>query len=355
MSESKNHQIMHAQIDWSDQSEPFSTLFSDLYFNTDQGINESRYVFLEGNQLLERWINCDSDSFTIAESGFGTGLNFLVTCLLFEQFLKEFTDKPLKKLFFVSFEKYPLSKQDLQSSFNKWPILDCYIDILLKQYPLALIGCHRMQFSHISLDLWLGDIQESLSEMYIYENGLFDCWYLDGFSPNKNPEMWSQSLFDLMAKSCKKDATLATFTAAGFVKRGLQQAGFSISKRKGYGKKREMLVGHLAKLKPSTEYAHHYRACKTTNNKEVAIIGGGISSACLSLALVKRGFNVTLYCKDKHLATGASGNQQGALYPLLNAQHDALSQLFANSFLFARNYVESINQNHPFDFDLSGL
>lgn len=355
MSESKNHQIMHAQIDWSDQSEPFSTLFSDLYFNTDQGINESRYVFLEGNQLLERWINCDSDSFTIAESGFGTGLNFLVTCLLFEQFLKEFTDKPLKKLFFVSFEKYPLSKQDLQSSLNKWPILDSYIDVLLKQYPLALIGCHRMQFSHINLDLWLGDIQESLSEMYIYENGLFDCWYLDGFSPNKNPEMWSQSLFDLMAKSCKKDATLATFTAAGFVKRGLQQAGFSISKRKGYGKKREMLVGHLAKLKPSTEYAHHYRACKTTNNKEVAIIGGGISSACLSLALVKRGFNVTLYCKDKHLATGASGNQQGALYPLLNAQHDALSQLFANSFLFARNYVESINQNHPFDFDLSGL
>ncbi|WP_022940752.1 bifunctional tRNA (5-methylaminomethyl-2-thiouridine)(34)-methyltransferase MnmD/FAD-dependent 5-carboxymethylaminomethyl-2-thiouridine(34) oxidoreductase MnmC [Psychromonas hadalis] len=355
MSESKNNLINHAQINWSDQSEPFSPLFDDHYFNTDQGIEESDYVFIQGNQLIERWLNWENESFNIAETGFGTGLNFLLTCLTFEQFLQENPSKPLKKLFFSSFEKHPLNKNDLHKALNRWPVLDSYINPLLAQYPLALTGCHRLHFSNICLDLWFGDVHETLPTLYLYHQGLFDCWYLDGFAPSKNLDMWNETLFKLIAQSAKKGATLATFTAAGFVRRGLQAIGFNMQKRKGYRKKREMLVGFLEQKTVMPNYAQHYRPAKTTNSKEVAIIGGGISSACLSLALVNRGFKVTLYCKDKQLGGGASGNQQGALYPLLNKQHNALSQLFANSFLYARNYVESINQTHPFDFDLSGL
>jgi tRNA 5-methylaminomethyl-2-thiouridine biosynthesis bifunctional protein len=346
---------MHAQIDWSDQSEPFSPLFDDLYFNTDQGIEESRYVFLEGNQLIDRWSIWQSDTFCIAETGFGTGLNFLLTCLLFDKFLKDNPSSKLKRLFFSSFEKYPLNKDDLQVALQKWPILSSYVHPLLKQYPLPLVGCHRLHFPHITLDLWFGDVQTTLPTLYIHQQGLFDCWYLDGFAPSKNPDMWNENLFHLIAKSCKKDATLATFTAAGFVKRGLQSAGFTITKRKGYGKKREMLIGHIAQHIAKENYAQHHRSCKSNQSKEVAIIGGGISSACLTLALLERGYEVTVYCKDSELGSGASGNQQGALYPLLNKQHDQLSQFFANSFLYARHYVKFINESDPFDFDFSGL
>ncbi|PKF63820.1 bifunctional tRNA (5-methylaminomethyl-2-thiouridine)(34)-methyltransferase MnmD/FAD-dependent 5-carboxymethylaminomethyl-2-thiouridine(34) oxidoreductase MnmC [Psychromonas sp. psych-6C06] len=355
MSESKYNQIMHAQIHWSDQSEPFSPLFDDLYFNTDQGIEESRYVFLQGNHLTQRWLDWHNESFCIAETGFGTGLNFLLTSLYFDQFLKDNPDSSLKHLFFTSFEKYPLTFSDLQKALTRWPTLAPYIAPLLAQYPLSLVGCHRIHLPNITLDLWFGDVHKNLPNVYIYEQGLFDCWYLDGFAPSKNPDMWNEQLFNLMANSSKLNATLATFTAAGFVKRGLQSAGFEMTKRKGYGKKREMLIGTLTKPKRNQHYAHHFRDSKITEDKEVAIIGGGISSACLSLALIARGYKVTLYCKDKQLAIGASGNQQGALYPLLNEQHDPLSQLFANSFLYARNYVEALNKTHPFDYDFSGL
>ncbi|MEH6453707.1 MAG: FAD-dependent 5-carboxymethylaminomethyl-2-thiouridine(34) oxidoreductase MnmC, partial [Psychromonas sp.] len=203
-----------------------------------------------------------------------------------------------------------------------------------------------------------GDVISTLPELYINDAGLFDCWYLDGFAPSKNPEMWSESLFEGIAKSCKQNASIATFTAAGFVRRSLAAVGFDMQKRKGYGKKREMLVGKFSKTDDAIKYGQHYRQpmqTSETDNKDIAIVGGGIASACLTLSLLKRGYRVSLYCNDSEFAIGASGNRQGALYPLLNEQHDSLSQFFANSFLYARNYVETINQVSPFDYDFSGL
>jgi tRNA 5-methylaminomethyl-2-thiouridine biosynthesis bifunctional protein len=223
LSESKNKLISHAQIHWSDQSEPISSLFNDIYYNTDQGIDESFYVFFQGNQLTDRWLTCQSEYFVIAETGFGTGLNFLVCCAQFNKFLNQYPDKPLKRLIFTSFEKYPLCKDDLRNALQRWPSLQEYTGPLLAQYPLALTGCHRIlleQFN-ITLDLWFGDVQQTLPALYHHASGLFDCWYLDGFAPSKNPEMWSEQLFKQIAQSCKAGATIATFTAAGFVRRGL--------------------------------------------------------------------------------------------------------------------------------------
>ncbi|MCG6200582.1 bifunctional tRNA (5-methylaminomethyl-2-thiouridine)(34)-methyltransferase MnmD/FAD-dependent 5-carboxymethylaminomethyl-2-thiouridine(34) oxidoreductase MnmC [Psychromonas antarctica] len=358
MSEDKNKLITHAKINWSDQSEPFSQLFQDVYFNTEQGLNESLYVFIQGNNLAQRWLDCSEPLFTVAETGFGTGLNFLITCLEFQAFQKSHPAAQLQRLHFSSFEKFPLNKQDLQSALNRWPVLDYFIKPLLDQYPLALTGCHRITLNefNITLDLWLGDVKEMLPALYLYDAGIFDCWYLDGFAPSKNPEMWSEQLFKQIADSCKTDATIATFTAAGFVRRGLINAGFAMQKRKGYGKKREMLIGQFSRadLKVPT-YGANYRAAADSPTRDIAIIGGGISSACLALALIKRGFKVTLYCKDASLAHGASGNEQAALYPLLNGHHSALSQFFTNAFLFARNYVLQLAQSNPFAFDFSGL
>ena len=358
MSESKNKLINHAQINWSDQSEPISTLFDDVYFNTEQGLNESVYVFIQGNNLEQRWLNCETEYFSIAETGFGTGLNFLITCLQFHHFTEQHPSALLARLHFTSFEKYPLTKVDLETALQRWPQLSDFIAPLLAQYPMAITGCHRITLDkfNITLDLWFGDVLETLPSLYLYDSGLFDCWYLDGFAPSKNPEMWSEQLFKQIAESCKKGASIATFTAAGFVRRGLVDAGFTMQKRKGYGKKREMLIGQMrTDICKKQLYAEHFRQTAQTNSKDVAIVGGGIASACLSLALVKRGYKVTLYCKDANLADGASGNRQGALYPLLNAEHDSLGQFFANSFLYARNYVALLNQFTPFDFDFSGL
>lgn len=237
MSEGKNTLIKHAQIHWSDQQEPFSPHFDDVYFNTDQGIDESTYVFLQGNDLISRWEISTQSHFCIAETGFGSGLNFLISCLYFQTFLDKNPKSPLKHLFFSSFEKYPLSKSDLTKALQRWPTLSDFIQPLIKQYPLALSGCHRIHFKNITLDLWLGDVKSQLPTLCIAPSGLFDCWYLDGFSPLKNPDMWDSELFHLIANSCKDKATLATFTAAGFVRRSLQDAGFIMRKRKGYGKR----------------------------------------------------------------------------------------------------------------------
>ncbi|KPU82123.1 FAD-dependent cmnm(5)s(2)U34 oxidoreductase [Psychromonas sp. PRT-SC03] len=355
MSEDKNILIKHAQINWSDQQEPFSTYFDDVYFNTDQGLDESTYVFLQGNDLISRWGSSTQSHFCIAETGFGSGLNFLISCLYFKKFLIKNPQSPLKHLFFSSFEKYPLTKQDLTKALQRWPTLAEFIIPLLKQYPLALIGCHRIHLKNITLDLWLGDVKSQLPSLCIPPLGLFDCWYLDGFSPQKNPEMWNIELFRLIAKSCKDKATLATFSAAGFVRRALQDAGFIMHKRKGYAKKREMLIGEYQREPTPQKELAHWQINAQTKQKDIAIVGGGISSACLTLALVRRGYHVTLYCQDDTLGAGASGNEQGAIYPLLNRSHNALSQLFSNAFLYTRNYVEMIHQNDPIDHNFNGL
>lgn len=357
MSQTTKNPISVANINWSDQKEPFSTDFNDVYFNTDNGLQESIYNFLEGNNLTERWENHKSRIFSIAETGFGTGLNFLLTCDAFQTHLNLNPNSTLKHLFFTSFEKYPLSKQDLIIALEQWPKLASVSANLIAQYPINLTGCHRIHLDelNITLDLWFGDAADSLSNLHVYESGLFDAWYLDGFSPNKNPDMWQQGLFDLIVHTSKEGATLATFAAASFVRKGLQSAGVIIKKRKGFGKKREMLTGIIPFKKNAAGHKQFIRHCATIKSHNIAIIGGGLSGACLALALVKRDFHVTIYCKDKQLAQGASGNRQGALYPLINETHNELSQFFANAFLYARNVIQSSEMKDTIDYDFSGL
>ncbi|MEX0575287.1 FAD-dependent 5-carboxymethylaminomethyl-2-thiouridine(34) oxidoreductase MnmC, partial [Enterobacter cloacae subsp. cloacae] len=204
----------------------------------------------------------------------------------------------------------------------------------------------------VTLDLWLGDINELTDKLDDSMNQKVDAWFLDGFAPAKNPEMWSQHLFSAMARLARPGATLATFTSAGFVRRGLQEAGFTMRKTKGFGRKRDMLVGTMEQTLAIPARAPWF-ARRASASREVAIIGGGIASALLSLALLHRGWQVTLYCADPAPANGASGNRQGALYPLLSAHDPALFQFFPAAFTFARRVYDTLPV--AFDHDWCGV
>lgn len=346
--------LHHARLDWNEAGTPVSSDFGDVYFSNDNGLSETRYVFLQQNRLPARFSHHDSDSFVIGETGFGTGLNFLATMAAFLEQAPQTGNGA--RLHFISFEKYPLTQRDLSKALAAWPELAPLSQDLIAQWPLPIQGCHRLQFANgrIRLDLWFGDIKDMLPQVPHHEDGLVDAWYLDGFSPAKNPEMWTQDLFDGLARLARPDASIATFTCAGFVRRGLIAAGFAMKKVKGHGSKREMLIGDRIDKQPVQTIAPWY-ARPAGRDGEVLIIGGGIASAMTALSLVERGRKVTLLCEGREPATGASGNRQGALYPLLNGEHDALSRFYSLAFGYARQRLLALAERHPIAFDLCGV
>ena len=359
--------IKHADIHFNSQGTPVADNFDDVYFSNDNGLAESDYVFYQQNNIPARLQNHDRPHFVIAETGFGTGLNFLNTWL---QFNAHFANrqpeqnkvptkqgKTVKRLHFISFEKYPLKRADLAQALQAWPDLAHYSNQLLTHYPINLAGCHRLEFDNgrIILDLYFGDVQDSINNMSYSHSGVVDAWYLDGFAPSKNPDMWQQQLFELMVDISRSNATLATFTAAGFVRRGLAEAGFEMKKAKGFGRKREMLIGTLEQSNKAHSAPPYYAndASALTN---VAIIGGGIASSAVMYSLAKRGVNSQLFCQDEQLAMGASHNVQGAVYPHLQAKNSPHSEFFAHSFLYAKRLYQQLTDNgYSYDHQWCGV
>ncbi|MEE3879694.1 bifunctional tRNA (5-methylaminomethyl-2-thiouridine)(34)-methyltransferase MnmD/FAD-dependent 5-carboxymethylaminomethyl-2-thiouridine(34) oxidoreductase MnmC [Vibrio sp. YYF0003] len=349
--------IKNAELGWNESGTPVSDQFDDVYFSNVNGLEETRYVFLKKNHLPERWQEFDQRRFVIGETGFGTGLNFLAVWQWFNEFRRENPEATLKELHFVSFEKYPLSQTDLIKAHQAWPELAEYAAKLQKHYPAAVPECHRivLEDGAITLDLWFGDIKDCMPQVPYGESGLIDSWFLDGFAPSKNPEMWNQNLFNGMAKLAKQDCTVATFTAAGFVRRGLIEAGFTMAKVKGFGTKREMIAGTMEQRQTHSNHLPWFNRTAASKPDSIAIIGGGISSAALAKTLSRRGQNVTLYCQDTRPAEGASGNRQGAVYPLLNGPHTGVSRVFAPAFLFARQFIEQTAEEISFDHEWCGV
>lgn len=352
--------INNANLIWNEHGEPSSSMFDDIYFSTTDGLYESQYVFIEQNNLYQRWLNCTQSFYVIGETGFGSGLNFLVTWQAFKQFRHDNPQHNLTRLHFISFEKYPLTADDLKNSHARWPELESLANQLQAKYPMAIGGCHRSSFdindsnqssdnkainqpsTQIILDLWFGDINETITQIACSKSGVVDSWYLDGFAPTKNPDMWHQGLYDNMAKLSKDNSSLATFTAAGDVRRGLIKAGFAVKKVKGFGKKREMITASFSRDNVTTNHSpwFHRPSLDSSNitNQKIVIIGGGLASAALALALAKRGLDCQILCQDSQVAQGASGNLQGGFYPLINSQHDQLSQFYCQAFTFGLNF-----------------
>lgn len=208
-----------AQIEWRDGRVPVSTQFDDPYFSLENGMAETGHVFLGGNDLPERFV----DGFHVAELGFGTGLNFLVA-------LQAFRDCGCGgKLRFTSFEAFPMAMDDLHAALRAF---DGLPDDLASasEFPVALDG------ADFELRVVIGDARETLP---VWDD-LADAWFLDGFSPAKNPELWSPELMREVGAHTGVGGTAATYTAAGFVRRGLVDAGFDVSRVQGYGRKRHM-------------------------------------------------------------------------------------------------------------------
>lgn len=242
--------IESCHIEWQ-QGQPYASAFQDVYFSSDNGLLETEYVFLLGNQLSTRWQNLDTKTFTIAETGFGTGLNFLCSVKLW--LASTPTDAVLH---FISLEKYPLNLADLTKALQLWPELQTFSTPFLAEYGKLIsanaLGSTQsiMLFNYrVQLTLIIDDATAGLKS-FKYANitdssTAIDAWFLDGFSPAKNPDMWQAELFEQMANLSNSSTTFATFTSAGNVRRGLIANGFEVKKQAGYGKKREMLFGHF--------------------------------------------------------------------------------------------------------------
>ena len=332
--------VESADLTWMDGDQPFSTLFDDVYFSRDSGLDETRHVFLLHNQLAERWAALEAGAhFCIAETGFGTGLNLLAAWQLWD------TCAPQDAcLHFVSTEKYPLSQTDMQRALAIWPELEPYASELLAQYRDLTAGWQHFSLANgrVTLTLLIGDLFDTLPQL---DAGV-DAWFLDGFAPARNPDMWQPALYQRMAELSRPGATVATFTSVGDVRRGLQAAGFAMRKVKGFGRKREMLCGQLEQLPEAGWQAPWFARPDAPGERRAVVIGGGLAGACSAHALARRGWQVTLLEREAEVAQGASGNPQGILYCKLSPHHPPLSRFIQSSYQYSlRLLTRTLPQN----------
>ncbi|MCF6776723.1 bifunctional tRNA (5-methylaminomethyl-2-thiouridine)(34)-methyltransferase MnmD/FAD-dependent 5-carboxymethylaminomethyl-2-thiouridine(34) oxidoreductase MnmC [Thiotrichales bacterium 19X7-9] len=336
-----------AKIDWQASGEPVSQQFNDIYFSKSGGLEEIEYVFIQHNFLKARFLACN-DQFVIAETGFGTGLNFLATAKLWQQ-----TAAKTSKLIYYSAEKYPLTKKDLEQALSLWPQLNKLSNQLIKGYPNTLYeGNFPIQIAdNITLVLLLGDALDVFKQMDIK----VDAWFLDGFAPSKNESMWRDSLFTEIAKLSKNNTTFATFTAASIVRKGLETCGFSVLKDKGFGIKREMLYGDYKTKKqsiPKTKPWFMPKQKKQTIN-HVAIIGGGLAGCALAYELSKAKIKSSIYEKSDDIASGASGNSVGMVRPYLTLDYNASDQFHSTGFILLEQFLNQ--HKDQIQFNQSGL
>lgn len=215
-------------LEWRDGVIPVSTRFDDPYFSLADGLAETRHVFLAGNGLPARM----RDGFCIAELGFGTGLNLLATQIAWAA-----TGRP-GTLRYVSFEAFPLPAADIARALDHFPEARAVAGPFLAQWAE---GRRWLSLPGIEAEVILGDARQTLPDW----PGRADAWYLDGFSPARNPELWSADLMAAVARHTAPGGSFATYTAAGHVRRALQAAGFQVDRRPGHGRKRHMTAGSL--------------------------------------------------------------------------------------------------------------
>lgn len=297
-----------------------SAEFDDIYFSAEDGLAETKHTFLDGNNLPDAWAG--KGRFCIAETGFGTGLNMLAVWRLFDE-----TSAPHQRLDLISVEKYPLTREQIREALAPWDF-GARLDRLLALYPLRCRGFHRLNLSErVTLTLVFDDVAEALPNL----NASVDAWFLDGFAPAKNPGMWNDALYAQMARLSHAGTTLATFTAAGEVRRGLSAAGFDVEKRKGYGRKRDMVVGRYNGGSLLGDPSH---GRPTNPVRRVAVVGAGLAGLSAAWHLRREGVDVVVY-DAQGIASGASGNAVGIINPKLTAQPSAQSDYYTSAYAYA--------------------
>jgi len=344
---SHSSKIQTAELDWEmvDGIDlPISKQFGDVYFSKDNGLLETRHVFLNGNDLSERLSQLnDYQYFCVGETGFGTGLNILTLWQLWQQI----RPNNHSHLHVISVEKFPLRRTDLIRALNAWPELAPLAQKLIAQYPLPIAGCHRLSFpeERFSIDLWLGDAQDIFPN--IPKTQTVNAWFLDGFAPSCNPDMWQENVLNNIVRLSDFGTTFASFSVAGVLKRGLKQHGIQISRPRGFGHKREMLKAIW--LDQASSETHSIDSIKTviraqndqisqfTKQQKIAIIGAGIAGLSTAWAFAQRGHQITIYEQNEPLS-GASGNPLALLNPKLCPIEQAHEHLMTLSWQHALNF-----------------
>ena len=350
---SHSSKLQTAELDWEivdDIEIPISKQFGDVYFSKDNGLLETRHVFLNGNDLTERLSQLhDYQYFCVGETGFGTGLNILTLWQLWQQVRLD----NHSHLHVVSVEKFPLNKADLIRALNVWTELKPLAEKLIQQYPLPIAGCHRLSFpeERFSIDLWLGDAQDIFPT--IPKTQTVNAWFLDGFAPSCNPDMWQANVLDHMVRLSDFGTTFASFSVAGVLKRGLKQHGIQISRPRGFGHKREMLKAiwlDTSQTETQSQDSETTIAAppksEISKQRKIAIIGAGIAGLNTAWAFAQRGHQVTIYEQNEPLS-GASGNPLALLNPKLCPIEHAHEHLMTLSWQHALNFYSQFKAFRP--------
>ncbi len=306
---------MSAELEWTEGG-PRSRRYGDVYFSSSDGLAESRAVFLEGCGLPDAWEG--RERFTVAELGFGTGLNMAALLALWRR-----TRPPGAQLSIFSVEAHLLSRDEAARALAVWrDALGPAAAALLATWPNRRVGFHHLDLDDhaATLDLYVGEVGEALARW----GGPADAWFLDGFSPAQNPQMWTDEVLAAVGQLSAPGARLATFTVAGSVRRGLAAAGFDVEKRPGFGAKRERLEGRRPFAAPPA-------APVRSPARSVAIVGGGIAGAALVRAFHRQGVACTLI-EAAHLGAGASGNPGALVTPRFDAGFGSAAELHAQAF-----------------------
>lgn len=337
-------------------SVPRSTRFDDVYYSVEDGLAESRHVFLDGNHLAQRLAalpDRPDQCFRVGETGFGTGLNILALWQLWQQ-----TGHRHARLEILSAEAWPLAPETLVTAHQAWPELTALSARLVSLLPPPLPGTHVLPLEpgRVTLTLLHGDASRQLAT----HETCVDAWFLDGFAPAKNPEMWTPAVFAALARLSHPGTTLATFTSAGVVRRGLAEAGFTVSRTAGFGRKRDMSVatfaGPRAVNASGTPWFNRPDPLPAGN---AVVIGGGLAGCAASRVLAERGWQVTLLERGPALADGASGNPAGMTYLRPSTKDTAQNRYYRSCWLFALRRIRDVMQSAGFregdDFSLNGI
>lgn len=316
-------------LHWKD-NQPYCERFGDVYFSADSGLEETRHVFLQGNDLARRFAALrEGESFCIGETGFGTGLNFLCAWQLFVQ-----AAPPGASLDFFSVEKFPIETDELRAALALWPQLATQVNSLCARWQRRVPGWNRWSFAdgRVRLTLAIEDVADALPQL---PKAAVEAWFLDGFSPAKNPEMWREAVLSEVSRASCAGATLATYTAAGWVRRGLQQAGFAVERVPGFGSKREMVVGR-------TSVRHMWLKSNLPFPRSALVIGAGIAGCAAAHALAQRGVKVTLIDRITQLDGAIPTHLRGMLHARFGAGMNALHRFVLASYGHALALLDDV-------------
>lgn len=337
--------LTNAALEWDAAGWPRSLSYGDIYYSAADALGESTHVFLDGNALPARWRELHSRHFIIGELGFGSGLNFMNTCRLWCELAP--ADRTLH---YVACELHPLTAPDMQRVHAHWPGLQEVSSALLQQYPDHTAGVHqlvlRIRGREIRLTLLYGDAAQLLPGLYAPEGFRVDAWFLDGFAPKLNPELWQAELLRTIASLSHAGTTLATYSVAGEFRRNLADAGFTVRKARGYASKRQML---------QAGFTAQQNALVNATSRTVCVVGGGLAGCSTAWELAQSGWQVYLLEERNALATQGSGNPQGILHCNLSTLDSTANQFNLHAFLYAARYYEAFSQLHDTGWHRSGM